>query len=100
MTTSTLWQMGPDGTCTYPVPLSQHVRPESLILEGMTRNVPLSRHARPAFTHRGTCRVCGLTDVVGTTNRVYRHGDVAVSYDSHRVSDSMSCALCVMTGRA
>ena len=60
---------------------------------------PLSQHARPAFTTRGTCSVCGLTDVVGTPNRVYRHGDVAVSYDSHQ-DDSMSCALCTMTGRA
>ena len=26
---------------------------------------PLSQHSRPAFTVRGTCSVCGLTDVCG-----------------------------------
>jgi len=64
-----------------------------------TQLKPLSPFARPAFTARGTCSVCGLTDVVGTPNRVYRHGGSAASYDSHQ-DDSMSCALCTMQGRA
>jgi hypothetical protein len=70
---------------------------------------PLSQHARPAFTARGTCSVCGLTDVVcrdGISDSA-THDPNQDDSMSCRKADTLTsrmewllvCAQCTMSGR-